>query len=181
MNTKVVIDDVSNEMYNLLKWLRTNVSTDKLRENWHGIHIKNNRTIFEATNGFQAVVARLPQPIFHENLVDGTWRISTLTKKIIVLEKMDVNYPDLDLILTDYDKPIPDTQTFLSVNPAYLCSAIAGFDKVDINFVTSNRPIQISLHSNDMPVGTYVAIVMPYRSDASFTTIQTDIKAVKVS
>jgi hypothetical protein len=175
---KIMIGDVTNEMYNLLKWLKANVSTDKSRENWQGIHIKNNGTIFEATTGFSLVIARLSYPL-HDKLTVGTLIITTLTKKIIVLEEIDVNFLDTSIILTDYDKPITDTQTFTTLNPEFLYSVISGFDTFDLNLVTNNRPVQIVLHSISMPIGTYVAIVMPYYSDANFTTIQSDIRAVK--
>lgn len=173
-----MIDDVSIEMYNLLKWLKANVSTDKSRENLLGIHVKNNGTIFEATTGFHLVVARLSNPL-HDKLTDGTWIVTTLTKKIIVLEEIDANFPDVNIILTDYDKPITDAETFTTINPTFLSNATLGFDTFDLNLVTSNRPVQISLHSTSFPIGIYVAIVMPYCSDANFNTIQSDIRAVK--
>jgi len=171
--------DVTNEMYNLLKWLKNNVSTDKMRESWTGIHIKNNGTVFEATDGFKLVVAKLNQPL-HAELPDGIWQPVTITKKSIALIKIDdVTFPDISVILTDYDKPITDAQTFISINPTFLCSAINGFDQVDINLITNDRPIQIVLRSNNMPSGTYVATVMPIRSDHTFKHIQSDIKFVK--
>lgn len=171
--------DVTSEMYNILRWLKTNVSTDKRRESLQGIHVKNNGTTLEASDGYKLVIARLDQPL-HADLTDGLWLPVTITKKAVAMVQVDdVTFPDTSIILTEYEKPISDTETFLSVDPNYLCSAINGFDQVDINFVTSNRPIQIVLRSNDMPVGTYVAIVMPVRSDYNFKTIQSDIRFVK--
>lgn len=171
--------DVTSEMYNLLRWLKANISTDKMRESLQCIHVKNNGTTFESSNGYKLVIAKLNQPL-HADLTDGLWLPVTITKKAVAMIKVDdVTFPDTNVILTDYDKPTPVTETFTSVNPSFLCSAINGFDQVDINFVTSNRPIQIVLRSNDMPVGTYVAIVMPVRSDYNFKTIQSDIRFVK--
>lgn len=179
MTTNFQTMDVTNEMYNILKWLKANVSTDKMRPTLQCIHVKNNGTTFEASDGFKLVIAKLNQPL-HADLTDGLYQPVTITKKVIALAKIDeVRFPDTSVILTDYDKPITDTETFTSVNPSFLCSVINGFDQVDINLVTNNRPIQIVLRSNDMPTGTYVAIVMPVRSDHNFKTIQSDIRYVK--
>ena len=185
---KIMIDGVTNKTYNLLKWLKANVSTDIMSPALQCIHIKENGTIFEASDGFKLIVAKLQNPIDElwvldnpqNKLTDGLWKPVIVTKKVIELVKVDdLIYPDTSIILTDYDKPITDTQTFTTLNPEFLCSVISGFDLVNINFITSNRPVQIVLHSISMPIGTYVAIVMPYRSDANFTTIQSDIRAVK--
>lgn len=171
--------DVSNEMYNLLKWLKNNVSNDKTKGSWNGIHIKNNGTSFEATDGYKLVVAKLNQPL-HDNLTDGVWELVTITKKFVALVKIDdVIFPDTSVILTDYDKPITDSQSFITIQLSFLISVINGFEQCDINFVTNKRPIQIVLRSNNMPIGTYVAVVMPLRSDYNFKTIQSDIKFVK--
>ena len=173
--------DVTDEMYNMLKWLKNNVAGRWGLPILQWIHVANNGTLFESSNGFQLVVAKLNQPL-HPDLTDGMYEPVTITKKSITLVKIDDvdgEYPDTSVILPVYDKSIPDTETFTSVDPNYLCSAINGFDQVDINFVTSNRPIQIVLRSNDMPVGTYVAIVMPIHSDYNFKTIQSDIRFVK--
>jgi hypothetical protein len=171
--------DVTSEMYNLLRWLKANISTDEMRESLQCIHVKNNGTTFESSDGYKLVIAKLDQPL-HADLTDGLWLPVTIAKKVVTMVKVDdVTFPDTSIILTDYDKPITDTQTFTTLNPEFLYSVISGFDTFDLNLVTNNRPVQIVLHSISMPIGTYVAIVMPYYSDANFTTIQSDIRAVK--
>jgi len=188
MTTVFETMDVTNEMYNLLKWLKNNVSTDKGRESWTGIHVRNNGMVLEATDGFKLVIAKLQNPIDElcvldnpqNKLTDGIWQPITITKKLIVLTKIEnVTFPDTSVILTDYEKPITDSQSFITISPTFLISAINGFDRVDINFVNNERPIQIVLRSNNMPIGTYVAIVMPLLSDYNFDTIQSDIRFVK--
>ena len=178
MTTVFQTMDVTNEMFNILKWLKANTSTDKMRPALQCIHVKNNGTTLESSDGFSLVIAKLDQPL-HPGLTDGLWKPVTINKKAISLVKDDNTFPDTNIILTDYEKPISDTQTFTTLNPTYLLHVTNGFDQVDINFVTTNRPIQLTLRSNDMPVGTYVAIVMPLRSDHNFTTIQSDIRFVK--
>lgn len=181
MTTVFQTMDVTSEMYNLLKWLKNNVAGKSSLPILQWIHVKDNGTTFEASNAFQLVIAKLKEPL-HPDLTDGMYEPVTITKKAIALVKIDDvdgEYPDTSVILTDYAKPITDTETFTSVNPSFLCSAINGFDQVDINLVTNNRPIQIVLRSNDVPIGTYVAIVMPICSDHNFKTIQSDIRFVK--
>lgn len=178
MITKIILENVSTETYLFLKWLKSNASGEKTNIILQGIHVKNNGTVFESTTGFQLVIATLDQPL-HPDLTDGIWYPTTLTKKIVVLEQIIGTFPDTSVILTSYDKPIQDTQTFITVNPIFLSNAINGFDTVDINLVTNDRSIQIILHSNNMPSGTYAAIVMPRMSDNNFDTIQSNIKTVK--
>lgn len=177
---KFYIESPKKETYNLIKWLSINTSKDAVRPVLMGINVLNAGTFFEATDGFKVCIASLEKSIVNQDgdyIPVGIWYVHTCTKKIIILDQIIGTFPDTKAVVSLFDKPVADTETFATLNPEYL-SVTTGFEKVNVNFTTTNRPIQLVLHSSTMPEGEYIALIMPYRSEVTWNKMQATIKNV---
>jgi len=190
MNEKIYIENPSKELYNTVKWLKNNSSTDKARITLNGFNIRDNGLLIESTNGYGLVFSRLTAPlsVYHEKLTSGIWFVDTYTKKLIVLQEIDGNFPDTNAIITVYENTKDRfVESLVSFKPEFILPVISGFDHVNFNIISDDNPIQIVLRDDYMDRkfldGTYIAVLMPYKNrdeNVSFDYIQNQFAQIKL-
>lgn len=190
MNEKIYIENPTKELYNTMKWLKNNSSTDKARITLNGFHIRDNGLLVESSNGIGLVFARLVNPLsmYHENLTDGIWFVDTCTKKLIVLQEIQGSFPDTNAIITVYENTKDRfVESVVSFKPEFILPIISGFDHVNFNIISDASPIQIVLRDDPMDKkfldGTYIAVLMPRKNrddNVSFVYIQNQFAEIKL-
>lgn len=161
MNT--YIENPNPQLYNLLKWLNGCTSTDMARPTLQAVNIKFNR--FEATNGFMIGIAITEAPIkFYADIEDGMWIIESITKKLIVMSPLEEGtYPQVDAIVNKLH--IPESHSLVCLDPDLFKKLTAGFERAHVNIHNDRAPIEIVLEGDNMPTGTYLAVLMPLATE----------------
>ena len=156
---KTYIENPNPKLYALLKWLDGCRSTDPARPVLHAVNIKFNR--FEATNGFMIGIAITEAPIkFYADLEDGMYIIESISKKLIVMSPLEEGtYPDVGAIMNALH--IPESHSLVCLNPDLFSKVTKGFERAFVNVHSTRAPIEIVLEGDNMPDGTYLAVLMP--------------------
>lgn len=166
---KTYIENPNPELYNLLKWLNGCTSTDMARPTLQAINIKFNR--FEATNGFMIGIAITEAPIkFYADIEDGLWIIESITKKLIIMSPFEEGtFPQVDAIVDKLH--IPEEHSLVCLDPDLFKKLTAGFDRAHVNIHNARAPIEIVLEGDNMPKGTYIAVLMPLATERCNTEV----------
>jgi hypothetical protein len=166
---KTYIENPKPELYSLLKWLDGCTSDDNARPTLQAVNIKFNR--FEATNGFMIGIAITEAPIkFYADIEDGMWIIESITKKLIVMSPLEEGkYPDVNVIMNKLH--IPEAHSLVCLDPELFKKLTAGFERAHVNVHNDHAPIEIVLEGDNMPTGTYLAVLMPLAADNSESTM----------
>jgi hypothetical protein len=160
---KTYIENPNPQLYSLLKWLDRCTSTDPTRPTLQAINIKFNR--FEATNGFMIGIAITEAPIkFYADLEDGKYIIESISKELIVMSPLEEGkYPDVNVIMNKLH--IPEAHSLVCLDPKLFKKLTAGFERAHVNVHNDRAPIEIVLEGDNMPTGTYLAVLMPLATD----------------
>jgi hypothetical protein len=101
---------------------------------------------------------------FYADLEDGMYIIESITKKLIVMSPLEEGtYPDVGAIMNALH--IPESHSLVCLNPDLFKKLTAGFERAHVNVHNDRAPIEIVLEGDNMPDGTYLAVLMPLATD----------------
>ena len=149
----------------LMKWIRANLSDDPGRPSINKFMLDPEHDRIMATNGFVVVIADLFKLEYKALFGDraGTYKIIELNSKLMVIEKEEVNFPDVKRILKIEDELQPN-RTF-AFDPKLLINATKPFDKC-VFYQAAPFMYFVKLEpDNNMPDGTFYAVIMGINLD----------------
>ena len=175
----IVIVNPAKETVALVKWLVANTCQDKIkgvyqRPKLASFQVAAAGRVYLATSGYTLAAAILEKEIREvDQLPDGHYQPVKITKDLIILEQYSLG--DYEESLYAMIIPFLDTEAkFRSSNPVeglifspkLLAALAGGFDEVGLEFNGDDRPILVSLQTNEsLPEGTYRGVLMPRRKD----------------
>ena|GEM_PF-3480004 len=149
---------------NLMRWIKANLSDDPNRSiSKFMLDPEHDRVM--ATNGYVIVIADLYKLEYHKLFGDrsGTYKIIEINSKLMVIEKEEANFPNVNLILQIEDELQPN-RTF-AFDPELLINATKPFDKC-IFYQAAPFMYFVKLEPRyNMPDGTFYAVIMGINLD----------------
>jgi len=165
MIEKILLDKPHITTYNLFKWLNECRIVDKYRPVLECFRKKGK--LLQASNGYILASALLEdEPLMDDGSIipDGLWRISSISKKIIVLEMEYGTFPDTNFLLKRFKEKDPESRvSHIALGGKAIANIVEPFDYFLLDIDQSENPTQLFLHPKPetFPEGKYVGIVMP--------------------
>ena len=159
--------ELSKPLYNLLRWLNATTSKDITRLTMTGIHIHNNQMVMESTNGYAVARVKLDLPC-ELKIPPGIWHIETLTKKTVILQKIEGEFPDTGAVVNLENKmklPFKEDGD-IAISPKLFWNVGKGMQVAQMIIKSNKGPILINFCPVDMPEGEYCGVIMPMWGDS---------------